>query len=553
VKEPSIAHPPADVYAAIADGSPRPWEAGDDGRWSARELGSLQLLADVSQAFRSHSGTARAAGVEPAFRWGGLDVFEEIGRGSYGVVYRAFDPWLAREVALKLYERDAAGSGGALDEARRLARLRHRNVLLIHGCAVHDERAGLWSELIRGQTLRSALESEGAFSIEESLRIARDLASALAAIHAQGLVHGDVKPDNVMREQGARIVLMDFGAGGDERLLAGRRLISGTLRYLPPEVLDGAPVSMASDVYALGVLIYQMLAGRPPFADLPLAELRAAKQQPVAGLLGLRQDLPAALALLVQSMMAPDPAQRPRDADAVLQALAKIAADRPVQGQSMQHPLPGEIDARAMVAKPATPAAWMRRGLLIAAIAAVTVVTIWLLRAPLWVWHAEAQFLRIEDSGEGVIGSADPVHVGDRIYLRLHSNRASHVYVLNEDADGVATVLFPTVHDRNPLPAGQGLRLPGGVDSTLAWQVTSGSQHEEFVLIAALQPLDALESALAEWSQAREAEATRSTSTIVDIAPATISGPHLRAALAEAGRRGDDAVRIWQWRFAHSP
>jgi len=257
-----------DAFHAIADGTPLAWrdlETTDPG-----QLDVLHLLDDIANAYRARPD-APPPRRDVLFRWGGLEAEQRLGAGSYGDVHRAFDPWLGRHVALKLFR--SAGSGG-LDEARRLARLRHRNVLSVYGCGVHDGRAGLWSELVEGRTLADAIAADGAFSREEALRVGRDLAQALAAVHAAGIVHGDVKAENVMRESGGRVVLMDFGAGGEQRLLASQRLISGTPRYLPPEVLDGAPIGIASDIYALGVLLFFLLSGRLPYAAAEANALR---------------------------------------------------------------------------------------------------------------------------------------------------------------------------------------------------------------------------------------------------------------------------------------
>ena len=234
----------------------------------------LRLLDDVAHAYRGQRATAAAQPRKLLFRWGPLDVEAMIGEGSYAEVYRAFDPWLGRHVALKL----ARTSGGSLDEARQLGATAPSKRVNVYGCAVHDDRPGLWGELIEGRTLGDVVASDGALSAEETLRIGRDLAQALAAVHSAGLVHGDVKADNVMRENGGRIVLMDFGAGGDQRLLASRNLISGTPAYLPPEVLDGAPLSIQSDIYALGVLLYLLLSGRHPYTQSDVAALRTAQE-----------------------------------------------------------------------------------------------------------------------------------------------------------------------------------------------------------------------------------------------------------------------------------
>src|SRR5512132_2593923 len=143
------------------------------------------------------------------FAWGPLQVLERVGEGAGGEVYRAFDPGLRTEVALKLLKPGSSWSPAARDrfqdEARKLAQVRHPNVLAVHGVGEHEGRMGIWTDFIRG------------CSLEEYIRDDR----ALAAVHARGLVHCDVKASNVMREQGGRILLMDFGCVAQLRSVAG--------------------------------------------------------------------------------------------------------------------------------------------------------------------------------------------------------------------------------------------------------------------------------------------------------------------------------------------
>jgi len=169
-------------------------------------LAELRVVATVAAAHRA------AASDLP--KWGLLRIVEEVGHGAFGVVYRAFDPQLARDVALKVMN-DAAESREIVREGRLLARIRHPNIVTVHGADVHDGRAALWMEFVDGRTLEEVLHAHGPFGAGEAAVIGRTLCGALAAVHAAGLVHGDVKAQNVMREHGGRVVLMDFGAGND--------------------------------------------------------------------------------------------------------------------------------------------------------------------------------------------------------------------------------------------------------------------------------------------------------------------------------------------------
>jgi serine/threonine-protein kinase len=163
-------------------------------------------------------------------------------------VYRAWDPRLDREVALKLIREqgprhDSVGSL-VIDEGRLLARVRHPNVVTVYGADRIDGRVGLWMEFVRGRTLEAVLRDHGPFGAQEAALIGLDVCRALSAVHKASLIHRDVKAQNVMREAGGRIVLMDFGTGREE--LEGRRAeLAGTPLYIAPEIFASAPATAA--------------------------------------------------------------------------------------------------------------------------------------------------------------------------------------------------------------------------------------------------------------------------------------------------------------------
>src|SRR2546422_5490845 len=270
---------------------------------------------------------ARSEASELPETWGALRILERIGHGGFGEVFRAYDPSLQREVALKLLSPDRLASAAAaeryLSEARRLARVRHPNVLVIHGADRHGDRVGLWTELVRGQTLEERLAQHGPLGADEAVVIGLDLCRALAAVHAAGLVHRDVKAANVMREQGGRIVLMDFGAVGDRSggtLAAGGE---GSPITMAPEQLAGGTVAASTDIYGLGALLYRLVSGRYPIDASSLAELRAQHAGWALGPLGDRRpDLPGELVRVVERALDPQPARRFASAGEMERALA---------------------------------------------------------------------------------------------------------------------------------------------------------------------------------------------------------------------------------------
>jgi hypothetical protein len=229
-------------------------------------------------------GRALAGDAPVGSTWGHLQRLEPAGRGTFGEVFRAWDPTLDRHVALKLKRRDAPDaifSGrDFVAEARRLARVRHPNVLAVHGAGYHDDRAGLWADWIEGETLHARLAREGRLSSDALLRLGAELAAALEAVHDTGLVHGDVTASNVMLDRHGHAVLMDFGAGfasGED----AARLAAGTPHYLAPEAVRGEPVSAAIDVYALGVLLHRASCGAYPQGGAPARAIARDWQAPL--------------------------------------------------------------------------------------------------------------------------------------------------------------------------------------------------------------------------------------------------------------------------------
>ena len=255
-----------------------------------------------------------------AFTWGHLEVLEKLGQGSYGEVYRALDPILDREVALKLRLQDRTWFTHQqfMGEARRLAQIRHPNVLGVYGVASHGGRIGLWCDLIEGQTLYQRFRKEGPFATPDLIELGFGLCSGLEAVHHNRIIHGDVKPSNVMRADDGRILLMDFGTSAEVRSGAGHLPLRGTPPYLAPEIVEGKPASTQSDIFSVGVLLYFLATGQHPFEAGSLPELaalhRSADRKHMAETLSPR---PTVLKSLILDCLKPDPRQRPDAAQLV--------------------------------------------------------------------------------------------------------------------------------------------------------------------------------------------------------------------------------------------
>jgi eukaryotic-like serine/threonine-protein kinase len=318
-----------DVHRSTDDAGPLPADGANTLDVRGRIVGHIRPVVGTPAPDRDlpeapELGDAGATGA----RWGRLLLQERVGAGVYGEVFRAFDESLRRDVALKLLR-----SGGrsadllaakVLNEGRLLARVRHRNVVTVHGVDTHDGRVGLWMEFIRGNTLEQLIERQGPFGGREASLIGQDLCRALAAVHAAGLVHRDVKAQNVIREEGGRLVLMDFGTGllleDDEAVKASP--VAGTPLYLAPEVLTGTDASPQSDIYSLGVLLFHLVTGSYPYLARSLAELRRAQEKGERKRLhDLRPDLSEGFVHVVERALEADPTQRYASAGAMQRGL----------------------------------------------------------------------------------------------------------------------------------------------------------------------------------------------------------------------------------------
>ncbi len=347
----------------LADGEPLEWRglaatpsAGPD---QVEALRALELLGAAHRAARGRTESARGPADpllelstrKPTFVWGLLRAVDRIGEGSFGEVWRTYDPSLHREVALKL-RRVAPGIEGVpqlemtsdpyardwLEEARRLASVRHPHVLTVFGAAVHEGRAGMWTELIRGETLEDCLRRRGPLPAREAAAIGVDLCAALAAVHAAGLVHGDVKAANVMLEARTepgersrpRVVLMDFGSTHQIEWRAPTlNIAAGTPLVMAPEVLAGDEPTVAADVYSVGVLLFLLVTGRYPVPAETLDELRDRHRSGRReSLTGLRPGLPKTFARAVHKALDPDPVARFTAVGGLRQALLPLVAPR---------------------------------------------------------------------------------------------------------------------------------------------------------------------------------------------------------------------------------
>ena len=248
--------------SAVSDGAKVDWDAAERSAAdpeTQRVVQDMRRLADVVAAHRSsNEQPAEPPGSSLARQWCDIVLFESIGAGAFGTVYRGWDPTLDREVAVKLLSETSADASSPLEEARHLARVRHANIVTVYGADRDGGEAGIWMEYIEGHTLAEMVRDAGPMSAREVTGIGLDLCRALAALHGAGLLHRDIKPHNVMREFGGRIVLMDFS--GAQMLTERRATVnSGTPLFMAPELFDKGSATVASEVYSLGAVSYTHL------------------------------------------------------------------------------------------------------------------------------------------------------------------------------------------------------------------------------------------------------------------------------------------------------
>jgi serine/threonine protein kinase len=249
-----------------------------------------------------------------------------------GIVFRARREEDGENVALKILRDELAEDElyrrRFEREARIASELASEHVVPVVDFGEASGHLYIAALYVRGVSLSTRIASQGALSLPEAVRLVSDLAAALEALNARGLVHRDVKPANVMVDERGAAALTDFGLarGSADTVLTRTGMVVGTVDYLAPELIQGQQAGHSSDVYALGCLLYECLAGAPPFADKAYVEtLLAHVRDEPPELSELRPDLPASVSSTVVTALAKDPAERPATATAYARLLRASA------------------------------------------------------------------------------------------------------------------------------------------------------------------------------------------------------------------------------------
>ncbi|TXD32748.1 protein kinase, partial [Lujinxingia vulgaris] len=280
-----------------------------------------------------------------------------LGRGGMGVVYLATDTRLNRQVALKMLSEALRENPEArrlfLEEARAMATLTHPNLVAVHDVTSFDDRDVIITELVRGKNLDELLEANGPLPLDLTLEAGFQLATAVAFLHEQGIIHRDLKPANAILEPEGKLKLIDFGlARSIDHLMARGTAVRGTPAYMAPEQILGPQITDRTDVYQLGVTLYELLCKELPF-EMTGSGLLAHINKPAIELRSRRADVPDELHQLIHRCILPEPDQRPTAAELAqeLSAICQLCFGHPLSAPS----LTGRVSGAMAAASTTTP------------------------------------------------------------------------------------------------------------------------------------------------------------------------------------------------------
>ena len=267
-------------------------------------------------------------------RIGNYQIVDQLGKGGMGIVFKAKDLSLGRLAALKFLPDSMASDEDIVKrfvrEARSAARLNHPNIVTIYGVARHEGNYYIAMECVEGKPLGELIRKHGKVEVRHAVDIIRQAAEALAEAHTHGIVHRDIKPPNIMITDTGRVKVMDFGlarANYESVQLTSTGTTMGTPHYMPPEQWKDARVDGRSDIYSLGVTMFQLLSGKVPYhASSALAIMRKIFDEPTPVLTDLNSEMPPQVSDIVEKMMAKTPEERYASAEDLVRDLEEYLA-----------------------------------------------------------------------------------------------------------------------------------------------------------------------------------------------------------------------------------
>ncbi|MCC6870471.1 MAG: serine/threonine protein kinase [Burkholderiales bacterium] len=322
---------------------------------------------------------------------GKYEIRGELGRGAMGVVYEAYDPLIERAVALKTIRREALQGAHATEiiarfrrEAQAAGRLTHPNIVAIYDFGEDGGVSYIAMELVKGRELKSYFEENQRFALRDVVRIVSQILAALGYSHRLGVVHRDIKPANVFIQPDGSVKVADFGiAHVESSELTQVGTVLGTPAYMSPEQILGTPVDGRSDLFSVGVMLYQFLTGERPFSGNATITMRKVLEEDPLPPSRFNTQIPGALDAVVRTALAKKPDDRFADAEAFAAALHAAAATAPVgtgSGETTVVPAPVAVGASAAAAPRAivTPAGTPKKSQLpaVAVVGAIVVIAV---------------------------------------------------------------------------------------------------------------------------------------------------------------------------------